>query len=144
MKKKSEGQIFLERVEKIDAIVEGKLIEQQQWKDLATSITANMGGERVQSSSKTTSKMEDAVIKCLMVEGEIAAEVERLITEKKRIVQTIEKLHNPTEYRILHMRYIRYISFDDIADIMKKDYNWVTTTHGRAVRHVWDILSKEG
>ena len=143
MKKKSEGQLFLERVETIDAIVEGKLIEQRQWKDLATSITANMGGERVQSSSKTTSKMEDAVIKCLMVEGEIAAEVERLIAEKKRIVQTIEKLHNPTEYRILHMRYIRYISFDGIAVRMKKDYNWVTTTHGRAVRHVEDILKKE-
>lgn len=134
--------MYLEQVEKIDAIVEGKLIEQRQWKDLALNITANMEGERVQSSSTTTSKMEDAVIQCMMVEGQIAAEVERLIAKKQDVVQTIESLYNPTEYRILHMRYIQNIDFDGIAQKMKKDYSWVTTTHGRAVRHVMDILNK--
>ena len=127
----------------IDTLVENKLIEQRQWQDLALNITANMGGERVQSSSVTTSKMEDAVIKCIMVEGEIAAEVERLIAEKKKTVRTIEQLHSPTEYRILHMRYIQYISLADIAEKLKKEYTWVTTVHGRAVKHVQDILSKE-
>lgn len=135
--------MYLEQVEKIDAIVEGKLIEQRQWKELALNITANMEGERVQSSSATTSKMEDAVIQCLMVEEQISEEVKRLIARKQDVVRTIESLYNPTEYRILHMRYIRYIPFDDIAVQMDKDYSWVTTTHGRAVRHVQDILDKE-
>lgn len=135
--------MYLEQVEKIDAIVEGKLIEQRQWKELALNITANMEGERVQSSSATTSKMEDAVIQCLMVEEQISEEVKRLIARKQDVVRTIESLYNPTEYRILHMRYIRYIPFDEIAVQMDKDYSWVTTTHGRAVRHVQDILDKE-
>lgn len=127
----------------IDTLVENKLIEQRQWKDLAISITANMGGERVQTSSKTTSKMEDAVVKCVMIEDEIAAAVERLIAEKKAVVRTIEALHSPTEYRILHMRYIQYISLADIAEKLNKEYTWVTTVHGRAVKHIQDILSKE-
>lgn len=143
MKKKSEGQLYLEQVERIDAIVEGKLVEQRQWRDLAQNITANIGEERVQSSRTTTSKMEDAVIQCLIVEEQIAAEVKRFIAKKQEIVRTIEELRNPTEYRILHMRYIQYIDFDGIADKMKKDYTWVTTTHGRAVKHIQDILSKE-
>jgi anaerobic ribonucleoside-triphosphate reductase len=143
LKKKSKGQVYLERVEKIDVLVENKLIERRQWKDLALSITANMDGERVKSSSTTTSKMEDAVIKCLMVEEEIAAEVENLIAEKKKIVRTIESLYSPMEYRVLHMRYIQYIDFDSIAEKLKKDYSWVTTTHGRAVKHVQDVLSRE-
>ena len=143
MKKKSDAQEFLERVEKIDTLVENKLIEQRQWKDLALSITATMGGERVQSSSKSTSKMEDAVVKCIMIEDEIAAAVERLIAEKKKVVQVIEALNSPTEYRILHMRYIQYISLADIAVKLNKEYTWVTTTHGRAVKHVQDLLNKE-
>lgn len=143
MEKKSDAQAFLSRVEKIDALVENKLIEQRQWKDLALNITANMGGERVQSSSTTTSKMEDAVVKCIMIEDEIAAAVDRLIAEKKKVVQTIEALRSPTEYRILHMRYIQYISLTDIADKLDKEYTWVTTVHGRAVKHVQDILRKE-
>ena len=143
MKKKSDAQEFLERVEKIDTLVENKLIEQRQWKDLALSITATMGGERVQSSSKSTSKMEDAVVKCIMIEDEIAAAVESLIAEKKKVVRTIEELNSPTEYRILHMRYIQYISLADIAVKLNKEYTWVTTVHGRAVKHVQNLLSKE-
>lgn len=140
MEKKSEAQMFLARVEMIDALVANKLIEQRQWKDLAYSITANMDGEKVKSSSTTTSKMEDAVIKCIMVEDELAAAVERLIGEKKAIVGLIEKLDSPTEYRILHMRYIQYISLADIATRLGKEYTWVTTVHGRAVKHVQDLL----
>lgn len=127
----------------IDVRVENKLIERRQWRELAMSITANMGGERVQSSRATTSKMEDAVVKCLMVEDEIAAEVDKLIEEKKNVVRTIEKLHSPMEYRVLHMRYIRYLDFEAIAEELNKEYSWVTTTHGRAVKHVMEILNKE-
>lgn len=126
----------------IDALVANKLIEKRQWKDLALSITANMDGERVKSSSTTTSKMEEAVINCIMVEEEVAAAVENLITEKKNVVRTIEELYSPTEYRILHMRYIQYISLADIADKLNKDYTWVTTVHGRAMKHLQELLNK--
>ncbi len=140
---KNEAQAFLARVGMLDALVENKLIEQRQWKDLALNITANMGGEKVKSSSTTTSKMEDAVIRCIMIEEEIAAAVEKLIAEKKRVVQVIERLYNPTEYRVLHMRYIQHIGFADIAEKMGKDYTWVTTTHGRALKHVQELLNGE-
>ena len=140
MTEKNATQGYLLRVEKIDALVENKLIERQQWKNLALSITANMDGERVQSGSTTTSRMEDAVIKCIMVEDEIAEAVERLIAEKKEVVRTIEKLNSPTEYRILHMRYIQYISLADIAEKLGREYTWVTTVHGRAIKHVQELI----
>lgn len=127
-------------MEKIDALVENKLIERQQWKNLALCITANMDGERVKSSSTTTSRMEDAVINCITVEDEIAAAVERLIDAKKEVVRTIERLNSPTEYRILHMRYIQYISLADIAEKLNREYTWVTTVHGRAIKHVQELL----
>lgn len=132
--------MYLERVEKIDTIIENKLIEQRQWKDLALNITANMGGEKVQTSSKTTSPMADAVIKCISMEDEIAEAVDRLIAEKREIVGTIEQLYSPTEIKILHMRYIRYISLTDIATMLNKEYTWVTTTHGRALKSIQKIL----
>jgi hypothetical protein len=141
-KKKSKEQIYLERIEKIDAIIENKLIEQRQWKDLALSITANMGGERVQSSS-SQSKMADAINKCIDMETEIADAVDKLIAEKKAVVKTIEAVYSPTEYRILHLRYIQYVRLVDIADMMNKEYTWVTTTHGRALKSVEKILEKQ-
>ena len=142
MEKKSKAQVFLERVEMFDAIVENKLIEQLQWRELAENITANMEGERVQTSMTTTSKMADAVINCVMIEEEIAVAVEKLIAEKRKVTQTLERLDSPIEYRLLHMRYIQHISLVDIADRLDQEYTWVTTTHGRALKNVQKILDR--
>lgn len=142
MKKKSAAQLFLERIEMLDAIIDSKLIEQKQWRDRAVSISANMDGEKVQAS-KPVSKMADAVIMCVAIEDEIAEAVENLIAEKRKVTQVLERLNNPTEYRILHMRFVQYISLSDIALKLGKDYDWVTTTQGRALRNVQNILERE-
>ena len=81
----------------IDAIVESKLAEQRQWKELALSITANMLGEKVKSSG-SKSKMADAVTKCIAMEDDVCEAVDKLIAEKKEVVQTLEKLYSPMEY----------------------------------------------
>ena len=142
MEKKSKAQIFLERVEKIDTILENKLIEQRRWREIALSISANMDGEKVKSSG-SKSKMADAIIKCVAMEDEIAEQVDKLIAEKKKVINVLESLYSPTEYKILHMRYIQYISLSDIADRLDKEYTWVTTTHGRALKNVQKILDKK-
>lgn len=142
MKQKSEAQKYLEQVEKIDSIIKNKLIEKQQWKDIALGITANMEGERVQSSG-TQSRMADALVKCIDVEREIDSYVDKLIDTKKEVIETIEQLDSPTDYRILHLRYIQYKTLWQIAEDYDKDYGWVTTTHGRALKHIQQILEQK-
>lgn len=139
MKEKSKAQIFLEQVEKYEVMIENKRIEQRQWKDLALNITANMGGEKVQASG-TQSKMADAVNKCIDIEQEINEIIDKLIDCKKEVIQTLEKLYSPTEYKILHLRYIQHIDLIDIANMLDKEYTWVTTTHGRALKSVNNLL----
>ena len=142
MRTKSRAQKYLERVEMIDSIVKNKLIEQQQWKDIALGVTANMGGERVQSSG-TQSKMADALNKCIDIEREIDEAVDRLVDTKREVIATLERLDSPTEYRVLHDRYIKFMSLQEIADKYGKEYGWVTTTHGRALASV-DRLMERG
>ena len=141
MRQKSEAQIYLEQVEKLDARIKNKLIEQQQWRDIALGITANMDGERVQSSG-AKSKMADAVERCVDMEAEIDSLVDILIDTKKEVIQTIESLDSATEYKLLHLRYIQYIPLKDIADMWGTEYTNITTTHGRALKSV-GLLLKE-
>jgi hypothetical protein len=141
MRKKSEAQIFLEQPEKLDIQIRNKLIEKQQWHDIALGITANMDGERVQSTSGKN-KMADAINKCVDMEAEIDSLIDELIDTKKEVIQTIEKLDSPTEYNVLHMRYIQYMSLQDIADHYNRDYGWATTTHGRALKSVQVLLDR--
>ena len=142
MKKKSEAQLYLEQPEKLDIQIRNKLIEKQQWHDIALGITANMEGERVQSTG-AKSKMADAVNKCVDIEAEIDNLIDELIETKKDVIQTIEKLDSPIEYNVLHMRYIQYLSLQEIADHYHKEYGWATTTHGRALKSVRKILGEK-
>lgn len=139
MRKKSEVQEYLEQVEKYDSMIKNKLIEQQQWKDIALGITANMDGERVQSSS-AKSKMSNAIDKCVDIEQEIDTLIDKLIGIKKDVIQTIEAVDSTVEYNLLHMRYIQFLSLQDIADYYGRDYTWATTTHGRALKSVETVL----
>jgi len=142
VRKKSEAQIYLEQVERLDAIITNKLIEKRQWKDVALGITASMDGERVQSSG-SKDKMASAVSRCVDIEAEIDNLVDKLVDTKKEVIQTIESLYSPTEYNILHLRYIQFKSLQEIADHYGRDYGWVTTTHGRALKSVQDILDRK-
>lgn len=144
MKQKSEAQSYLGQVEMIESIIRNKLIEQRQWRDVALGITANMGGERVQSTG-SQSKMADAVEKCVDMEREIDAYIDRLIDTKRDVIQTIEQLNSPIEYNVIHLRYIQLKTLQEIADHYGKEYGWVTTTLGRAVKNVQAILdAKKG
>lgn len=141
MRKKSNAQVYLEQVEKLDARIKNKLIEQQQWKDIALGITANMDGERVRSSG-TRSKIENAVSRCVDTEAEIDSLIDNLVDTKKEVIQTIERLDSPIEYNLIHMRYIQYKDLQEIADHYGKEYGWATTTHGRALKNVQMILDE--
>jgi hypothetical protein len=142
MRQKSEAQQYLSQVEKLDIIIRNKLIEQQQWKDIALGITANMEGERVQSSGGQ-SKMESALIKCIDMEQEINKIIDDLVNVKMDVIQTIEALYSPIEYNVVHMRYIQFKDLQEIADHYNKSYDWAKTTHGRALAHVQILLRKK-
>lgn len=130
---------YLAQVAKLDILINNKLIEQRQWMDVALGITANMDGERVQSSG-AKSKMAEAIDKCVDIEAEINDIVDRLIDTKRDVIGTIEKVDSPIEYDLLHKRYIQHLELQEIADHYDKEYGWATTTHGRALKSVQDIL----
>lgn len=137
-----DAKTLLRSIEKLDVIIKNKLVEKEQWKAIALGITASMEGDRVQSSG-SPSKMADAVIKCIAVEDEINSLIDSLIDTKKRVIEIIEQVESPIEYDLLHRKYIQFQEFHEIADAYGKEYGWATTTHGRALKSVQEILDRE-
>ena len=141
MKKKSDAQIYLSQVQRLDVQIKNKLAEQRQWRDMALGITANMEGDRVQSSG-TKSKMASAIDKCVDMEREIDSLIDKLIDTKKEVIATLELIGSASEYELLHMRYIQYIPLKDIAVIWNTEYTNVTSCHGRALKNIEAILKE--
>ena len=137
-----EAKAFLKLPEKLDILINNKIIEKRQWRDVALSITGNTEGERVQTSG-VKSKMASAIEKCIDLEAQIDSLIDKFIDTKMEVIAVIEQVDSPIEYNLLHMRYIQYVDLQGIADHYGKEYGWATTTHGRAIKSVQDILDKK-
>jgi hypothetical protein len=149
-----DAKSYLKQVKKIDLKISNKLVEQQQWRDIALSVTS--GGESVKlinakgkaelhnvekvQSSGGQDKMADAIAKCVDMGAEINSLIDELTAIKKDVVKTIELLDNPTEYDLLHKRYIQYIPLKTIATLYGTEYTNITTIHGRALKNVQILL----
>lgn len=141
---------FLKQVEKWDKIIDNKLIEQKQWKDIASNTTAGsksilINGEqhsmdRVQSSGNQQ-KMADAIIKYVDIETEINQCINELYAAKKAVVEVIEQLE-VHEYDLLHKVYIQHFPLWDAAEELNKSYTWAKSVHGRALQKVQKILDE--
>lgn len=140
MKKKSKAQVYLEQVEKLNAMIENKMAEVTQWRGVAMGITPHLEGERVQSSG-SQQKMADAINRVIDLQAEINGMIDRLIDLKQEIIKTIELL-NATEYDVLHKRYIQGLQFDEIGAAKHKSKSWATTVHGRALQNLNLILDE--
>lgn len=131
---------YLKQLQKLDRLIENKLAELQQWRDMATCTTQQLSADRVQTSGNPQ-KMADAICKIIEIEGEIDRYVDSLVDTKREVISTLEQL-NPTEYDLLHKVYVQYNTFDAVAIRTGKSYSWVTTVHGRALKNVQSILDE--
>lgn len=131
---------FLRKVKKLDKLIANKMIEIQQWKEIASNTTGDMSGDRVQTSHNPQ-KIADAIGRYIDLEAEIRADIETLIAAKKDVISVIEQLE-ATEYDVLHKIYIQHLELIDVADAYNRTYSWATTIHGMAVKSVQQILDR--
>lgn len=140
MKEKNKAREFLERIPKLNAMIENKMAEQAQWRGVALGITARSEGERVQSSG-SQQKMADALDRVVDMESEINGLIDNLIAARQEIISTIEHL-NATEYDVIHKRYVQALTFDEVGAAKGKSKSWATTVHGRALQNLNKILEE--
>lgn len=129
---------YLRQLRKLDLLVQNKLIEKRQWYEIATGVSPNMSGDRVQSSG-SQQKMADAINRYIDLELEIDAAIDALVDKKREVIAVIEQL-SATEYDLLHKIYVQGKDLQTAADDYDKSYSWITTMHGRALQSVQRIL----
>ncbi len=131
---------FLQQIGKNEVIIQNKLIEVQQWKALAESITSILTPDKVQTSS-SQQKLAEAVEKYISIENEINEYIDKLYDAKKEVVSQIEKLE-AVDYDVLHKIYVQFMTLQEVADACEKSYSWVQKQHIKALENLKKILSK--
>lgn len=133
---------FLLQLDKLNKLIENKMIERQQWRSIAMGTGQGADGERVQSSGNPQ-KMADAIARYVDIEKEIDAAIEKFIAKRNHIISVIEQLPL-MEYDFLHKVYVQGNTIEEAAAMFGKSYSWGTSKHGTALKAVQDILDAKG
>ena len=86
--------------------------------------------------------MEDTVCKIIDYENEVREDLDRLISIKREINDTLEQI-DEVDYRIvLQKRYLEMCSWEEIACDIDKKVRWVQMLHGRGLDKVQEFLDR--
>ena len=124
---------YLCQISRLDRMINNKLSEISQLRELAMSISAVKNEERVQTTPNFD-KIGTAYCKIEEMEEKLDKLIDEFVDKKNLIISQIDKIENETYYEILFARYIEKKTFEKIADELTYSWRQVIRIHGRGVQ----------
>ena len=124
---------YLQQISRLDRMINNKLSEISQLRELAMSVSAVKNEERVQTTPNFD-KIGTAYCKIEEMEEKLDNLIDEFVDKKNLIISQIDKIENETYYEILFARYIEKKTFEKIADEMTYSWRQVIRLHGRALQ----------
>jgi hypothetical protein len=122
-------------------MINNKLSEIQQFRELARSVSAVKNEERVKKSPNFD-KMGSTYCKIEKMEKELDDLIDTYVDKKNFIVSQIDGIDNETYYHILFARYVEKKTFEKIADEMTYSWRQTIRIHGRALQEFEKLYGK--
>lgn len=134
---------WLEQVRKIDQLIDAKIAERDRLESIATDISAKpIDGMPFSAKGTVNRKVENAVIDIVMLGDELNRLIDYYVDYKAKVVDTLEQLP-ANEYGVLHRRYIRYMTWEKIAEDMGYSVQHVRRIRNRALATLSQIVSDQ-
>lgn len=131
---------YLNTIRILDALIQSKLEEQQQLKELATQIT--QAGDGMPHAIGVSDKVGNTVSKLVDLQNDTAVLVEEYQNKRQEIIKILELLP-PNQYAVLHKRFVLFKKWEEIADEMMYSERQVHRIRKRAIRLVQYILDEK-
>jgi hypothetical protein len=130
---------YLAQVRLIDMRINNKLVQVSELRDLATKATSVLS-DMPRSDSPNQQSMEGIIVKIVDMENEINGDIDGLIDLKRAILEVIQRVRTPAYQALLEMRYLGFMTWEDIAAAAGYDIRSAYRTHRGALRAVDRIL----
>jgi DNA-directed RNA polymerase specialized sigma subunit len=131
---------YLEKAYRLNQVIDIKLEEVSALRSLTTRVTTAFGEDKIKTSKKR-SPMEDVLVRLMDLENEVNIDIDRLISLKKEIIETINQVDDYTLRLVLAMRYINHKSWEDIADDLLYDVRTIYRFHKQGLKEIEKILN---
>ena len=124
---------YLNQISRLDRMIQNKLAEISQLRELAMSVSAVKNEERVQTTPNFD-KIGTAYCKIEEMEEKLDKLIDEYVDKKNLIISQIDGIENETYYEILFARYIEKKTFEKIADEMAYSWRQIIRLHGGALQ----------
>lgn len=99
--------------------------------------------DRVQTNTEPSSGALKSIEKLYDAELKLNKMIDKFVDEKRRIVNEIQSLDNPTYIELLYMRYVNYMRLEEIAVDMHYSFDRTRHIHGAALQAFDKIINAE-
>ena len=123
---------YLNQISRLNRMINNKLAEVSQLRELSRSISAVKNEERVMSSSDPD-KIGTTYAKIDEMECNLDKMIDEYIEKKNLIIGQIDGIEDEKLKKILYLHYVEFISIDKIANILKMTRRGCQKAHGRAL-----------
>ena len=132
---------YLRQLRRLDVEIKAKLDECEWVRNMATRTGANLSSDRVSGGRRATSKIEDYVVKLVTLEEALHRDVANLAKLKKEVMAKINSLEVSDYRTLLTMRYVKGLTWEEIAVNMSFSYRHTLRIHGAALTE-FEIIYK--
>lgn len=133
---------YLNQIHRIDKMINNKLSEIYQLKNLVCSISISDNSERVQTSSDKDS-LGNAVSKIVDLEREVNDCIDKFSEKRRNIITKIDSIDNDMYYQVLFSRYIEQKTFEKIAEDNEYSVRQILRIHGDALSEFERLYGSE-
>ena len=126
---------FLKQACYLDECINTKIAQVSSLHDLATKATATLS-DMPGSPTRNTHRMEDIIIKILMLENEINNDIDHLVDLKESILAVIKAVDDEECRLLLEKRYLNFESWEDIAAEMCTGIDNIYRLHNKALKKI--------
>ena len=133
---------FLGQAYRFDQRINSKIEQVASLHDLATKATSTVS-DMPRSATPNTHRMEDVVVKIIMLENEINADIDELVDLKAEIVTLIKKVSNPEYQTLLELRYLSFKTWEQTAVEMGYSIQHMFRLHDKALKEIAPFMNLE-
>lgn len=134
-KQQTAAKNYLMKAYRIDIRISNKLEQIALLNALATkatSVISDMPG----SPNRNIHKTEDVIVKIVDLQEEVKADMEGLVDLKKQIMDSINQVEDPELRTLLELRYLSYLSWEQIAGEMYYGIDNIFKLHRKALDQI--------
>jgi len=127
---------YLRQAYRLDQKINSDIEEITRLREIASSISSPVLGDKVQTSRTGEAPFVRSVEKILMLEEKINREIDILVDLKEQMRDVIASVPDTDERMVLRYRYIHNLTWEQIGNELNADARTIRRWHGNALLHV--------